>query len=374
MYDVIIVGGGPAGSIIGSLIARNDFKVLIIEKQTHPRWKPCGEGISMGGIQLLKQFDLHKPVQDILWEITRVSINILDENIATQKYDKTVAYTLNREKFDHALFKYAQEMGAETHEAEKVTDLVTLNENKISVKTTQQEYNSKIIVGADGIYSLVGRKLFRPWKKHEVVSCQVARYKIPRKQSVFHPSTMEYYFIKGGYGWIFPRVENEYLILNIGIGKIGVIKKDLNALFNSFIDSLENRRMMKLKGKEIDGKIWKHLAPTQGPNRGTCSNCCLLVGDAGGFMNPLTGAGLHYGILSTIYAAETITKFLNNEIESLDIYRDKWQKNIKPIFNRALEVRENLYFISPMQLLKKIQKHPELKEQLFQSFILGSRK
>ena len=81
MYDVIIVGGGPAGSIIGSLIARNDFKVLIIEKQTHPRWKPCGEGISMGGIQLLKQFDLHKPVQDILWEITRVSINILDENI-----------------------------------------------------------------------------------------------------------------------------------------------------------------------------------------------------------------------------------------------------------------------------------------------------
>jgi len=369
MHDVIIVGGGPIGSITGSLIARDGFKVLIMEKQAHPRWKPCGEGISMGGVQLLKQFDLYKPVQNILWEITGVSINILHENVVIKRYNKPVAYTLNRATFDHALFKYAREMGAELHETEKVIDLVILDRSKISVKTTQKEYRSQILVGADGIYSLVGRKLFRTWKKDEVVPCQVARYRIPKKHHVFHPATMEYYFIKGGYGWIFPRVENERLILNIGIGKIGETKSSLSALFNNFIDLLENEKKVKLKWKEIDGKTWRHLAPTQGPSRGTYSGRCLLVGDAGGFVNPLTGGGLRYGALSAIYAAETIVKFLNSEIESLKLYRDKWSEDIKPIFDKSFEVREKLYLMSPMQLLKKIRKHPELTEQLFQSFI-----
>lgn len=374
MYEAIIVGGGPIGSIVGSMIARNGFKVLILEKQAHPRWKPCGEGISVGGIQLLKQYDLYKPIKNILWEITRISINVYHENVAVQKYDKPVAYTLNRAEFDHAFFKYAQEMGAETRETEKVIDLATLNGQKMSVKTTQRRYISQIAVGADGIYSLVGRKLFRQWKKHEVVPCQVARYRFPRKHYVFHPATMEYYFIKGGYGWVFPRVENEYLILNIGIGKMGETKSSLNTLFDSFIDSLEDEKKVKLKGKEIGDKVWRHLAPIRGPSRGTYSDCCLLVGDAGGFVNPLTGGGLRYGALSAIYAAETITKFLNNEIESLELYKDKWQRNIKPIFNKSLEVREKLYFINPMQLIEKVQKYPELKEQLFQSFIGGSNK
>jgi len=371
---VIIVGGGPMGSIAGSLIARDGFKVLIIEKQRHPRWKPCGEGISIRGIQLLKQFNLYKPIQNILWGIIGVSINILHENVAIKRYDKPVSYTLNRATFDHALFKYAQEMGAETHETEKVIDLTILNKSKISVKTTQKEYKSQIIIGADGMYSLVGRKFFRQWKKDEVAPCQVARYKVSKKHHVFHPATMEYHLIKGGYGWIFPRVENEYMILNIGIGKISEIKGSLNALFDNFIESLENEKKVKLKGKEIDGKVWTHLLPTRGPSRGTYSNRCLLVGDAGGFVNPLTGAGLHYGMLSAIYAAETTIQFLANKTDSIAIYEDKWSEDIKPIFNKTFEVREKLYFISPMQLLKKIQKHPELKEKLFQSFIVGSNK
>jgi len=372
-YDVIIVGGGPLGSIASSLIAQDGFKVLLIEKQKHPRWKPCGEGISAKGVQLLKQFGFYRPVQNILWKITGASINIIQENIAIQKYDKPVAHTLNRARFDHELFKFAQETGAETHEAEKVIDINALGKDKISVKTTKQDYNSRMIIGADGVYSLVGRKVFRQWKKDEVTPCQVARYRISKKHH-FRSETMEYYFIQGGYGWVFPRVENEYLILNIGIGKIGGRGDNLTASFDNFIESLENKKKIKFKGKKIGGKIWTHLIPAQGPSRGTYSDRCLLIGDAGGFVNPLTGAGLHYGLLSTIYASEIAIKFLDNKIESLKPYEDKWQKNIKPIFDKSFEVREKLYLISPPQLLKKIQEYPELKEKLFQSFAGKSSK
>ena len=372
IYDMIVIGGGPLGSIAGSLIAREGFKVLIIEKQMHPRWKPCGEGISLRGIQLLKQFGLYGAVRNTLWEITGVSINVINENIATNIYDEPVAYTLNRAGFDHALFKHAQKLGAEIHENEKVIDITTSNKNEISIKTTKNEYKSRIIIGADGIYSVVGKKLFRQWKKDEITPCQVARYEIPKKQQIFHPTTMEYYFIEGGYGWIFPRAQNDHLILNIGIGKIDEKKSRLGMLFNNFIELLEKEKKVRLRGKEIDGKIWSHPIPTRGPSRGTYSDQCLLVGDAGGFVNPITGGGLRYGTISAIHAAETAILFLNNKINTLATYEDKWSGDIKHIFNDALKAREKLYSLDPEHLLSHIKMKPNLKKDLFSAFLTGS--
>jgi len=368
---VIIIGGGPLGSIAGSLIAREGFKVSIIEKQKHPRWKPCGEGISMSGIQLLKQFDLYEPIQNILWEITGVSINVINENIATKRYDEPVAYTLNRADFDHALFKHAQKLGTEIHEKEKVVDITTLDENEISIKTTKKEYKSQMIIGADGVYSLVGRKLFRQWKKNEITLCQVARYKAPKKHT-FAPSTMEYYFINGGYGWVFPRVQNNHLILNIGIGRMDKIKGNLNVQFSNFIKLLEKQKKVKLSGHEIGGKIWSHPIPIRGPSRGTYSDRCLLVGDAGGFVNPITGGGLRYGAISASYAAETAILFLNNKIDTLAVYENKWSEDIKHIFNDSLKAREKLYSLDPKHLLAYIKTKPNLKKDLFSAFLTGT--
>ena len=372
MYDVIVVGGGPLGSITSSLIAQNNFKVLLLEKQKHPRWKPCGEGISEGGIQLLRQNKLFEPVRNLLWEITSVSINILQENIVTKKYDKPVAYTLDRGDFDHALFKNAQRKGTKIHENEKVTDIKTINKDEIIVKTTKEKYRSKLIIGADGMNSIVGKKLFRAWRKNEVSPCQVARYKTSDKKTVFNPRAMEYYFIEGGYGWIFPKIKDNKLILNIGIGKINEIKNDLDTIFNNFVELLEHEKKVKLRGKEIDGKILRHPLPTQGPCRGTYSNSCMLVGDAGGFVNPLTGAGLRYGTLSAINAAETAIQFLNNQIDTLAVFEDKWSEAVKHIFNKAMKTREILYNSNPADLIKYMKIKPDLKEELFKTFLAGS--
>ncbi len=371
MYDVIIVGGGPIGSITGSLIARENHKVLIIEKQKHPRWKPCGEGISQSGIQILKNYDLDKPIQDILWSINNVSINILTENIAKVRYDKPMAYTLDRSVFDYALFKQVQKFGAEIHENEKVIN-VTTNKNSISVKTTQKNYKSRLIIGADGIHSIIGRKLFRPWKKKEITPCLVTRYKLPITQHAFHPSTMEYYFIEGGYGWIFPRVLNDELILNIGIGKIGEIKSNLSTLFKKFILTLERGKKVKLN-KKIDDKLWIHPIPTYGLSRKTHKENILLVGDAGGFVNPITGGGLRYGAVSAVYAAETVNLFLNDKIETLAVYENKYSKDIKYVFDEALKTREFLYRVNPSELLELLKEQPQIKEKLFSSFITGTK-
>jgi geranylgeranyl reductase family protein len=365
MPDVIIVGGGPIGSIAGILLARKGVDVLIIEKQKHPRWKPCGEGISKEGVNILRRYNLFSPVQNLFKDINGISFNIFDNNIVSYERDVPLAYTLDRTKFDHALISYAQDMGAQIHQSERVKNVKNLE--KIQVETRHNTYNSKILIGADGVFSIVGKKLYRKWAHNEIGFAEVARFKLKHLPQTVKVDVMEYYLIRGGYGWIFPRMEDEYLVLNIGIAKRD--NKKIGHLFNWFIATLESIKGMKLKGHEIDGKIWRHSIPEKGPCRGTYTNSTLLIGDAGGFVNPLTGGGLKYGTYSAIYASETIVKFLNNEIESLSLYKDKWQKNIKPVFNKSLKVREKIYFIPPMQLLTEMQKHPKMKEQLFQFFV-----
>jgi len=370
VHDVIIVGGGPIGSIAGILLARKNVDVLIIEKQKHPRWKPCGEGLSREGMEFLKQHDLYLPVKKIFREIKGISFNILTTNIAFHEYDAPIAYTLDRAKFDHSLISYAQDIGVEVHESETVKNITTLE--KVQVETQHSSYNSKVLIGADGVFSIVGKKLYRKWENNEIGSAKVARYRIRYPSPTIKANAMEYYFIEGGYGWIFPRIEDKYLVLNIGIAAGDSSK--IRHLFNWFTTTLESMKDIKLRGHEIDGKIWKHPIPAGGPCRGLHTNSTLLVGDAGGFVNPLTGGGLKYGTLSAIYAAETIIKFLNNEVESLELYKDKWQNNIKPVFDKAFRIRDKIYFISPIQLLAELQKHPEIGEQLLQSFIGENKK
>lgn len=365
MYDVIVVGGGPIGSIAGAILAKKGVNVAIIEKQKHPRWKPCGEGLSKEGTELLKQHKLYSSVQHLLKDITGISFNILRNNITFHESTTPIAYTLDRTEFDYALISHAENMGAEVYESETVKSIVTAE--KVYVETQQHTYYSKILIGADGAYSIVGKNVYRKWAKNELGLSEVARYQLSDIPKTVKANTMEYYFIEGGMGWIFPRMEEDYVILNIGL--VANENSKIRQVFNQFITMIESSKKIKLTGHELDGKIWRHLIPANGPCRGTYTNATVLVGDAGGFVHPLTGGGLKYGTLSAIYAAETIMKFLDNEIDSLKAYEEKWQKNITPIFDKALEVREKLYFMNPLQLLEKIKTHPKLKEQLIQSFI-----
>ena len=69
MYDVIVIGGGPMGSITSLLLARQGHDVLLLEKQQHPRWKPCGEGLSKEGADILESYRLLQPVRHLFSEI-----------------------------------------------------------------------------------------------------------------------------------------------------------------------------------------------------------------------------------------------------------------------------------------------------------------
>lgn len=364
-YETIIVGGGPIGSILATLLARQGIAVAIIEKQKHPRWKPCGEGLSTEGIELLKTHHLCRPLHHLFSNITDIGFNILEKNIATHVSNTPIAVTFDRAQFDHLLLKHAQDAGVDVYESETVKDIDF--KKRTQVRTARDNYTANIVIGADGAYSVVGKRIYRPWKENEIGLAEVARYALSATPKTVDSMVMEYYFINGGMGWIFPRKKDGQIILNVGV--VPKENNKIREIFTNFIKLIESAKIIKLMGREIDCKIWRHPIPCQGPCRGTHTPSTLLIGDAGGFVHPLTGGGLKYGTLSAIYATETIKNLLNNESDSLEPYEQKWQSTITPIFDKALDLRKKLYFMTPSQLLEKIKKYPELRDLLIQSFI-----
>jgi geranylgeranyl reductase len=160
MYDIIVVGAGPAGAITGKYLAKSGKKVLLVQKDFTFK-KPCGGGIRMDAFE---EFNINKSlVKNVINEIV----------MATKKrsiefdISNTPLAVVDRVEFDEALREDARIVGAEVIEG-KVFDLeVSQNSVKVHVNIANQKvmYEAKYIIAADGVLSTVRKKL-----RGEVVS------------------------------------------------------------------------------------------------------------------------------------------------------------------------------------------------------------
>ena len=118
-------------------------------------------------------------------------------------------------------------------------------------------------------------------------------------------------------------------MLNVGFGALwpDIKKFDKHEMFNSFLKSLKKRGLLP---KNCDmGQVEVTLLPMSGPIRKTYADRAIVVGDAAGFISPLSGEGLYYAISSGKFAAETMIDALNTEQydgKKLSVYQQKWQK------------------------------------------------
>ena len=107
-YDVIIVGAGPAGALLGYLLARQQFQVLMIEKKKFPRYKPCGGGLTRRTLALLP-FDISQIVEDTT---TRARVSLSGEILFEKAYPDPIIAMVMRDKLDALLTDRALQAGA----------------------------------------------------------------------------------------------------------------------------------------------------------------------------------------------------------------------------------------------------------------------
>ena len=344
-YDVLIIGAGPAGAnaAISYKNLNPNLLVGLVDKSIFPRDKSCGDAIGPGVISALKRFNN----QHILEGEPQVVSTTLygPDNIGIQNYipqvknkEDSIVYVIPRIDLDNRILNLAKESGVEVYEGYSFVDF-TSNEDKslnVHIKNANEniEFNTKILVGADGANSRIRKKLNyknnSDWHKAIAIRAYIDS---PNYLEIFKERTLMFEInvsAEKGYAWAFPSKDN---LLNIGIGvPVSIFKKDkldINTLLDNFVSELEGRGVIV----ENIRKQKSYLLPfaSSRPKRDKGSNVAL-IGDASSMINPMSGEGIFYGMEAGYLLAKNTHNIIDNEKISLGI--DKYEKEFTKRFRK----------------------------------------
>lgn len=302
-YDVIIAGGGPAGSTAGYILAKAGLNVLIIDKGRFPKKKLCAGLIPHKTVTLLERVfgitpESLKQKDIINYESFSYEIRSTRSLISKRTSQHPLMF-VDRDKYDHHLLKKAELAGVEIIEGEGIQSIDVL---KSSVTTTAgRKVSGEIIIGADGANSrirssfpvdLFGRE---KWSNDLAAAFEIIPDRNKIKKQFDHP--MLYYgFVDWGYAWIFPNKDR------LKIGMCALKRKNTKKVLTAFRDFLSAMDL----GDIQDEKIEAYVLPYGNFLPSPVFKNILLVGDAAGFADPLIGEGIFYAQRSAELAAQAI--------------------------------------------------------------------
>ena len=339
-YDVTIVGAGPAGSTAAKFLSEKGFKVILIDKDKFPRDKPCGGGLPARVLDRFDYVNNERFIEAYSYGGTAFSPS-LKSKIEAEKKTPIIATAL-REKFDFELVKAAKKSGAILIDGKAINDVNIFNDKARVILKDGTTIDSEIVVGADGVWSVIAKKTGLRKKGYDRGVCVLQEFKVDE-------TVLDKYFGKkrkcyiharfqniNGYGWIFPKKNH----LNIGLGRVWVAKgKKINLLeyYKDYISFLKKSKLIPEKLKEV---------PIKGgalpifPLEKTYSNRVILIGDAAGFINPVTGEGIYYAMASGEIAAKVVSEALEKGKTDED-FLYKYEKSWKKDFGKDLKIIYN---------------------------------
>lgn len=296
-FDVIVIGSGPAGSACAMTAAQAGLHVALIDKQAFPREKLCGGGVSGRSISYLAEiFDI-KPTEDLFLPSSHVQLRY-SGHLLSEVYDAPVIQMTMRRAFDARLHSLAQAAGVSVFAPARITALDP--ETGRVTLATGRVLTGALLVGADGANSLVARHLFgRAFDPGRIGF----GLEVELDRDLFSTNITEIDFgaAEAGYGWIFPKAES----VTLGVGGIHALNPDMKIRFESYLHrhapKLAKSRKLACKGAFLPFGDYRRI-----PGRGRV----LLVGDAAGLVDPITGEGIAWALKSGQFAAEAAVEAL----------------------------------------------------------------
>lgn len=338
-YDVVVVGAGPAGSITARTAAQKGLDVLLIEKrQEIGDPVRCGEGVKKMSIRRHIEPDYRWICADV--KGSRIfSPNGTKVEMSESISGGEVGYVLERKVFDRALAYEAAMAGAQVNVKTRATGLVIEDGfvRGVNVMHLGDEYTirSKIVIGADGVESKVGRWAGIDTSIHpsDIETCAqflVTGANIDQDYCHFYLGNK---IAPAGYIWVFPKGKNQ---ANVGIGILGSKSGKYRAvtLLSDF-----------LKEHMPDAKIIEMVVggvPVKGTIEKTIANGLMLVGDAARQSDPITGGGIINSMDAGKIAGEVAAKAISAgdvSINALNDYEKRWRATIGREIDNSLMVK-----------------------------------
>ncbi|MEC4986347.1 MAG: geranylgeranyl reductase family protein [Oscillatoria sp. PMC 1076.18] len=303
----MIVGAGPAGATAAYHLSKQGRSVLLLEKESLPRYKPCGGGLSPA-IQQWFDFDL-TPVIDN--KVNQVHFTWKKEDPVETELDTSEPFWMvKRDVFDNFLVEKAVAAGSELQDNSEVTG-VQISGDLASVTTSKGKFDCRYLIAADGATGPMAKWLgFKEAKQFSGAVLEVETSVSAAEQNI---AKFDFGSLKNGLLWCFPK-SNGYS-LSAGVIRGGKGKaKDLEKQLTNYASEL-GIDLSKSKFYDYPMNLWSSERDLHQKN-------ALLVGDAAGIADPLIAEGIRPSILSGVKAASAVGKALDTEQEALAEYTE----------------------------------------------------
>lgn len=305
MFDVIVVGAGPAGSAAAQRLAGDGWQVALLERSNEPGQNSvCGGMVS---VSMVSRFGLHPGVVE---KIMRSEHHVLPWGVIE---NTTTQCTVQRRAFDRALADGAVAAGAELVTRTRARTLRVVEPGRVELETEQIPsgqpgvWQARGLILADGPHTLA-RSLGLGYRPSNGGAAFALAYEL-----AWPGNEMDYYELyygadiaRWGYAWIFPYRD----ILNVGLGCIRFELEERGNLSRDLVDFIRRHphASQVLADKPIVRKrgSWIPLRPARkmvGPST-------LVVGDAAGLVHPLLGAGIDNALVSGELAGSVMSQAL----------------------------------------------------------------
>jgi geranylgeranyl reductase family protein len=356
VFDVLIVGAGPAGSFAAERLARGGVSVALFDGRPEGEPKACGGGVTAKALKAwphllgaagrtVDELEMHSPSGK------RLHMK-LDEPFAIYSRIAFDSYLRDRALKAGAQVFFEKITAKRTKRTENGWTLRGANSDEGSGETSG-EWSGKILVGADGANSAIAKKLAGPLRASDM---EVAfGYRTPLPEGGDAPTVVA--FLPGwvGYAWAFPRLD--HISFGIATTQEAFEHKALDDLLWQFMVGYYRQR----EGSKVN--IWEKLgapgsvtieknlrataeryaaripglADKTWDTRRACGEGWALLGDAAGFADPVTGEGIYYALRSAELFAEA---FLAGRV---DEYEKLWRKDFGGELRRASQMRRRFY-------------------------------
>ncbi|BAZ98332.1 MAG: digeranylgeranylglycerophospholipid reductase [Methanothermobacter sp.] len=350
--DVLVIGAGPAGSTAAKHAALGGADVLLIDKKSEiGAPKRCAEGVSIGGLESLGIEPNPRWITKKLDGVRMVSPNGTDVWLTSDKVELPEAgYILERKVFDKFMAMDAARAGSRIMVKTIATGMERTDDGYlVSAECMGEKFEIKarIVIAADGPESRVARwaglnTATRPKDMESAAQFEMVGVEMEDNNCI------EFYFgsvAPGGYAWIFPKGDD---IANVGLGVLST-ETDKSAYEHllEFVESCPATRNAQPVELNIGGD------PVGGMPKKLVADSLMVVGDAAGQVNPLTGGGIISGMKGGMLAGQVAAAAVSEgdvTARRLGEYERLCREEIGDEISKYLKVKEYLLTLSDSEL------------------------
>ncbi len=307
--DVLVIGAGPAGTAAATMLARQGLAVVCVDRAQFPRDKTCGDAVSSAGLELVKSLGVN--LEELAHAPVRAAAAVLPGGqVVVRNYGSQPGAIVARRVLDDALRRSMQAAGVTLHQGVAVRSLVREHGQFVGATGPNLDWRARLVVAADGPGSVAWAALGRAYPRGAQLGVAATVYL--QNAAPAQPGVSEHYFereLPCGYGWLFPPVDG---CANVGVYQRADHYRQADGHLREQLAAFMARHPQRFAAATAVGPVrtWALPLSMHGWPLGGAPGL-VVCGDAGNFIDPLSGEGiwqaLHSGVLAAEHAGQALT-------------------------------------------------------------------